>query len=202
MTIMARHGSATTREETPQLTETNPNQTNSTQTHLADTGSTETTRTDENHPQPNDTTPISNSLLRRAESIINDRSIDGQTRAAIQLALEIKGPWFSELVRRAEAGVLDLDAIDFSRTPEIDDDDATEEKVEALAEIICRAGDEPETKSAALLVLMAMLEDSVDPRALANAAKHFAFTRCGELNSFGIVDTQVAAIEDELLAFI
>lgn len=36
----------------------------------------------------------------------------------------------------------------------------TEEKVEALTEIICRSGDDPATRSAALLVLIAMVESS------------------------------------------
>jgi hypothetical protein len=68
-----------------------------------------------------------------------------------------------------------------------------------LTEIICRAGDEPETKSAALLVLMAALENARHPKALANTAKHFAFTRCGELNLRGMVDAQIAVLEAELL---
>ena len=33
-------------------------------------------------------------------------------------------------------------------------------------------------------------------------AKHFAFTRCGELNVYGIVDAQIAAIEGELFELI
>jgi len=66
--------------------------------------------------------------------------------------------------------------------------------------MICRAGDEPATKSAALLVLMATLENPTHPRALANTAKHFAFTRCGELNLYGMVDAQIAILEGELLA--
>jgi hypothetical protein len=65
--------------------------------------------------------------------------------------------------------------------------------------MICRAGDEPATKSAALLVLMAALEDATDPRALANTAKHLAFTRCGEWNYSGMVDAQIAVVESELL---
>src|SRR5690349_21003858 len=72
-----------------------------------------------------------------------------------------------------------------------------EEKVEALAEILCRAGGE---SAAALFVLMGTLENSAHPKLLANTAKHCAFTRCGELNLFGIVDAQVALIEGELLA--
>ncbi len=53
-------------------------------------------------------------------------------------------------------------------------------------------------KSAALLVLMSTLENATHPKALANMAKHLAFTRCGELNVYGIVDAQVAAIDGEL----
>jgi hypothetical protein len=33
----------------------------------------------------------------------------------------------------------------------------------------------------ALFVFMGMVENSTEPEALANAAKHFAFTHCGEL---------------------
>jgi hypothetical protein len=74
-----------------------------------------------------------------------------------------------------------------------------EEKIERLAEIICRNDDDPVPKSAALLVLMATLENSTHPKVLANHVKHVAFTRCGELNSYGMVDTQIAALEGELL---
>ena len=38
---------------------------------------------------------------------------------------------------------------------------SSEEKIEALTELICRAGDEP---SAALLVLLATLENSTHPK--------------------------------------
>jgi hypothetical protein len=76
----------------------------------------------------------------------------------------------------------------------------SEEKIAALAEMICRAGDEAGTKSAALLVLMSMLEKASHPKALANLAKHFAFTRCGELNLDGMVEVQVGVFERELLA--
>ena len=43
------------------------------------------------------------------------------------------------------------------------------------------------------------LESSRDPKLLANTAKHFAFTRCGELNLYRMVDIQLAAVESELL---
>ena len=74
---------------------------------------------------------------------------------------------------------------------------SSEEKIEALTDLICRAGDEP---SAALLVLLSTLENSTHPKALANTAKHLAFTRCGELNLYGMVDAQIAVLEDKLMS--
>jgi len=99
-------------------------------------------------------------------------------------------PWLAELVCRADAGETLFDTVDFSQTPDAHEDASSDERVEAFAEMICRAGDEPETKSAALLVLMATIENSTHPKVLANTAKHLAFTRCGE----------VATVERELFA--
>ena len=44
------------------------------------------------------------------------------------------------------------------------------------------------------------LESATHPKALANRAKHLAFTRCGELNLNGMVDAQTALLEGELFA--
>ena len=74
---------------------------------------------------------------------------------------------------------------------------ANQTTIEALAEIICSTGDE---SAAALFVLMGRLQNSAEPHVLANTAKHFAFTRCGELNLGGIVDAQIAVFETQLLA--
>lgn len=145
------------------------------------------------------TNTIVNALTRRAQSILNDKSIDPRSRAIIRYAMEINDPWLARLVRRAEAREAIVDTLDFEEPPETNNDDQNEEKIEALTEIICRAGDEPETKAAALLVLMATLENSLHPKALASSAKHFAFTRCGELNVHGMVDAQIAVAESELL---
>src|SRR5215204_4289500 len=134
-------------------------------------------------------------LRRRAEAVLNDRSIDPQSRAIIRYALETNDPWLAKLVRRADAGETILDSAGFLKTFSTD-----EEKTAALAEMICRAGDEAETKSAALLVLMSTLENASHPKALASLAKHFAFTRCGELNVNGMVEAQIPVIESELLA--
>ena len=151
------------------------------------------------HETETSTTTISKSLKRRAQSVINDRSINAQSRMLVRYGLETNDPWLAELVRRVDAGETIIETIDFSQTPATNEDNSSEEKIEALAEMICRARAEPETKWAAMLVLMAMFENAAHPKALANTAKHLAFTRCGELNLHGMVDRQIAVFEGELL---
>ena len=163
---MASHSSASVREQTPHVNRI--------------------TRTD----------TIVTALKRRAQAVLNDKSIDTQSRAIIRYALETNDPWLAELVRRADAGE---DVVENLQSVESIDQEVSEEKIAALAEMICRAGDEPATKSAALLVLMAALEHATHPKALADTAKRFAFTRCGELNFCGMIDAQIAVIESELL---
>ena len=131
---------------------------------------------------------------------MNDESIDPKSRAIIRYALEVNDPWLARLVRRADAGEAIVDDLDFEEPFETNNDDSNEERLEALTELICRDGDEPGTRAAALLVLMATIENSAHPKALANASKHLAFTRCGELNIYGMVDAQIAVAEGELLA--
>ena len=138
---------------------------------------------------------------RRAESVIKDASIDAQTRFVIRYALETADPWLPELLRRVDAGESIVGTVDFSQEPQAkNDDDLYVDKIEALAEIICREGDGPDVKSAALLVLMAALEDSPHPKALANTAKHLAFNHCAERNLCGMVDAEVRIVEGELFA--
>jgi len=127
------------------------------------------------------TATIINALKQRAQETLNDPSLDEQSRATLRHALETNDPWLADLVRREEA----------------DKNDSGRRKVEALAEIICGAGDQ---SAAALFVLMGTMQNSNEPEALANTVKHFAFTRCGELNVFGMVDAQIAIVEGELLA--
>jgi hypothetical protein len=158
--------------------------------------SSATTREETPHAIESTKTTISNSLRRRAQVVIHDRTIDAQSRAVIQYGLEINDPWLAELVRRVDAGEAVID-IDFSEIDENREDDKSEERVEVLAEMICRAGDEA---AAALLVLMANVENAAHTKALANAAKHVAFTHCGELNLYGMVDAQIVVLESELLA--
>jgi hypothetical protein len=170
MTIMENDSSATVRREAPHVHHTTRNAT------------------------------IVNGLKRRARAVLNDTSIDPQSRAIIRYALEINDPWLAELVRRADAGEAIFDTVDFSQAPDTSEHHSSDQRVEALVEILCRAGDEPETKAAALLVLMSTLENSTHPKALANTAKHLAFARCGELNIFGMVEEQIATVERELFA--
>jgi hypothetical protein len=132
-------------------------------------------------------TTISDALKRRAQAIINDKSIDAHTRAMIRYGLEINDPELPELIRCIDNGESILDTVYVA---------SSEEKIEALTDLICGSGDEP---AAALLVLLSTLENSTHPKALANAAKHLAFTRCGELNVHGMVDAQVATFESELI---
>ena len=134
-----------------------------------------------------------NALRQRAQAVLDDRSIDPESRAIIRYALETNDPWLAELVRRADA---EEDAFEHVQSFETNNDDSTNEKIAALTEIICRAGDET---SAALFVLMGRLQNSAHPEVLANTAKHLAFTRCGELNFAGLVDAHVAVLENELL---
>jgi hypothetical protein len=80
MTIMTSHGSATLREEKPHVTETSR------------------------------TNTIANAVRRRAQAVLNDKTIDPQTRTIIRYALEINDPWLAELVRRVDAGEAVVDA--------------------------------------------------------------------------------------------
>jgi hypothetical protein len=141
------------------------------------------------------TATIINSLKQRAQAVLNNRTIDPETRAVIRYALKTNDPWLAELVRRADAGEPVVDSAGCLTISSADD-----EKVAALAALICRAGDEAQTKSAALLVLMSTLENATHPKALANLAKQFVFTRCAELNLNGMVEEQIAVFESELLA--
>ena len=143
-----------------------------------------------------ETLHLNAAIKRRAESLINDKSIDGTTRTVLRYALEIDDPLLAHLVRRVDGGDSIIDDRNFLQ---IDEEKSVEEKITILAELICRAGDEPGTRSAALLVLMATLEDAAHPQTLANIAKHFAFTRCGELNHGGMVEAQIATYASNLL---
>lgn len=167
---MASHSSATVREHTPRTINSITNNTlNQTQ--------------------------MSVGLRRRAESVIQDTSIDATSRAIIRYALEINDPMLSKLVQRVEDGEYIADNIAGDES----ENDSTEQKVEALAEMICR-DDDHGTRAVALLVLLAAVETADDSKSLAKTAKHSVFTRCGELNVYGMVDVQISMLERELFA--
>jgi hypothetical protein len=67
---------------------------------------------------------ISDALKRRAQSVINNKSIDAGTRAVIRYGLEINDPWLPELVRRVDVGETIIDNLNIPPT--------SEEKIEAL----------------------------------------------------------------------
>ena len=138
------------------------------------------------------TNTILNALTRGAQTVLTDRSLDPQSRAIIRSALETNDPWLAKLVRRAATGESSETQI-----PETNHDYSVGEKIDMLAEIICRGA---EDSPAALFVLMATVETSADPKALANAVKHYSFARCAELNLFDMVDAQIETIEGALLA--
>lgn len=124
--------------------------------------------------------------------MINDKTIDPQWRTIIRFALELNDPFVGELVSRAEARENIVDTFESLRPPLPNEEDSTLGKIEALAEIICRTGDEP---TAALFILMETLEGSTHPKVFANRAMHVAFSHCGELHVYEMVDAQLAAAE-------
>jgi len=173
---MLNHSSASVREQSPHANE-----------HVTETIISPTT---------------DSALKRRAQAIVNDKSIDPDSRKIISYALLIDDPWLHELVRNLDTGENIVEPFEYPRAVAVVEDIAraetcNEEKVEELAEIICRANDRC---AAALVVLMRTLEKSIDAKPLVNKAKHFAFARCAEANLLGMVDTQTAVIEAELLA--
>ena len=80
-------------------------------------------------------TIISEALKRRAQSVINNKSIDSGTRAIIRYGLEINDPWLPQLVRRVDAGETIIDNLNFSETPPTNDD-SSEEKIEAFLPVL------------------------------------------------------------------
>ncbi len=196
---MTTHGIASPRKQELHATRTSPRkqEPQATRTSRTNTSRTNGSRANGSIASTSRTNTILNTLTRRAQAILNDQSIDANSRAIIRHALEINDPWLAKLVKRAEAGESFIDANGFSGTSKIINRDSSAEKIEALAEMICRSGGE---SSAALFVLMATLQDATNPPALAHSLKHFAFTRCGEFNFGRMVDTQVAVLERYLLA--
>jgi len=93
MKIMARHSSATAREEKSttngaQREKESGNINSTSKSHIIDA-----------------------SLKRRARLLITNSSIPSQTRSMIRYALEIGDPYLAQIVRRVEAGEMSIDSI-------------------------------------------------------------------------------------------
>jgi hypothetical protein len=73
----------------------------------------------EDTPHETETTQItiSDTLQRRALSVINDIRTDPQWRSIVRYALEINDPWLADIVRRADEGEKIIDTVDFSLEP-------------------------------------------------------------------------------------
>ena len=80
--------------------------------------------------QTSRTNTIVNALKRRAQAVLNDQSIDAQSRAIIRYAMEINDPWLAKLVRRAEAGEDVAETTDFSEIDGTSERDSSREKIE------------------------------------------------------------------------
>ncbi|HEY0724338.1 MAG TPA: hypothetical protein VGD41_10190, partial [Pyrinomonadaceae bacterium] len=82
------------------------------------------------HTTSSTTNAISEALKRRAQAVIEDKSIDATTRAVVRYSLEIDDPWLADLVRRVDAGETIIDESGFLLAPAASDDDSTERKIE------------------------------------------------------------------------
>jgi hypothetical protein len=88
MKIMAHHGSASVRKEASIRKEASVRK--------------------ETAPSEETSHVIDASLKRRARLLITNGSIPGQTRSLIQYALEIRDPYLAQVVRRVEAGEMNI----------------------------------------------------------------------------------------------
>lgn len=65
---------------------------------------------------------IVNALKERAQAVLNDRSIDPQSRTIIRYALETNDPWLADLVRRVDAGEALIDSTGFLKISSTDEE--------------------------------------------------------------------------------
>ena len=105
-----RLGSSTERREThvPKSTKTRKlrSATERRETHVPKSTRSKTLNLNEGSKKT-----ISHAVRRRAQAIIEDRSIDTPSRAIIRYGLEINDLWLPELVRRIEAGETIIETI-------------------------------------------------------------------------------------------
>jgi hypothetical protein len=66
-----------------------------------------------------ETPHLSITIKRRAQALINDKSIDSETRAVLRYAFEIDDPLLADLVRRVDAGKCVVDDQGFLQIEEV-----------------------------------------------------------------------------------
>ena len=71
---------------------------------------------------------ISDALKRRAQSVINDKSIDASTRAVIRYGLEVNDPLLPDLVRSVDAGESIIETVEFLRIPATSEGDLSKHR--------------------------------------------------------------------------
>ena len=107
---------------------------------------------------------------------------------ALQCGQPSNDPWLPDLGRCVDAGESIIENL-YVR--------GSEEKLERLTDLILQRRRGTLRRPAGPTLHPRRL---APPKVFANTAKHLAFTRGGELNVFGMVDAQIALIEDRLLA--
>ena len=93
---MARHGNASPRTEASR-----------TEASRTEASRTEASRTESSRIETADV--IDAALKRRARLLLTNSSIPHQTRALIRYALDIRDAYLPQLVRRVEAGEINID---------------------------------------------------------------------------------------------
>ena len=122
--------------------------------------SSATTRETPHATRKSRTNTTTGALKQRAQAVLNDTSIDPDSRAIIRQALETNDSWLARLVQaQIEEDI--IEAVESELPKRIWDDDSSRKKVEALADLICRGG---EKASAALFVLMERCKPRLNPR--------------------------------------
>ena len=108
---MARHTSATPREETSITPDGTPTHREETSNLKSPDGETGRRGDGESRCAIPKSHVIDASLKRRARLLITNRSIPRQTRSLIRYALEIKDPYLAQVGRRVEEGEMTIDCL-------------------------------------------------------------------------------------------
>jgi DNA primase len=112
MKIMLNHSSAT-----PHTIKSTKTRKLGSVTVRRETHETKSTRNKTRNFNGKSKNTISNTLRRRAQAVIKDRSVDAQSRAIIRYGLATNDPWLAELVRRLEVGETIIETIVLLKHP-------------------------------------------------------------------------------------